>query len=212
MEFPELVDLVGNEPVFESSLLLAGQNDTNLIRLQLSRWKKSGKVYQLRRGLYTLAPPYQKVKPHPFLLANRLVSASYVSLQSLLAYYGMIPEYAPVTTSVTTKRSGRWDTPLGVFDFFHLQTSLLTGYQFVEVGDGQQAFIASPEKALLDLVYLTPGGDRRAYFQELRLDNLDRLDLVALEDLTRRLKKPRLLRAAAEIHRLVDESGGFTDL
>src|SRR3989304_4643313 len=99
MEFAELVEIVGEEPIFESSLLLAGEAKPGLIQKQLSRWKETGKIYQLRRGLYTLAPPFRKVNPHPFVLANRRVPASYVSLQWALAYYGRTPEHARVTTS-----------------------------------------------------------------------------------------------------------------
>jgi hypothetical protein len=67
MEFEQLLEIVGNEPVFETSLLLAGDVDPADVRRQLSRWTKAGRLYQLRRGLYALAPPFQKVKPHPFL-------------------------------------------------------------------------------------------------------------------------------------------------
>ena len=110
MEFSHLLEIVGNDPVFETGLLLQGDVDPVDVRRQLSRWKGAGKIYQLRRRIYALAPPYQKVRPHPFLVANLLVPASYVSLQSVLAYYGMIPEYVPVTTSVTTGRPGNWQT------------------------------------------------------------------------------------------------------
>ena len=83
-----MLEIVGNEPVFRTGLLLAGDVDPVHIRRQLGRWAKAGKVYQLRRGLYALAPPYQRTRPHPFLVANHLVRPSYVSLQSALAYYG----------------------------------------------------------------------------------------------------------------------------
>jgi predicted transcriptional regulator of viral defense system len=102
MEFTRLIEIVGDEPVFETALLLAGDVDPADVRRQLSRWTRAGRLYQLRRGLYALAPPFQRVKPHPFLVANRLVRASYVSLQSALAHHGLIPEVVPVTTSVTT--------------------------------------------------------------------------------------------------------------
>src|SRR5512137_1484416 len=154
MEFVRLVEIVGDEPVFETGLLLAGDVDPNDVRKQLSRWTLAGKLYQLRRGLYTLAPPYQKVKPHPFVIANRLAPNSYVSCQSALAYYGLIPEYVPVTTSVTTARPIRWDTPLGSFEFRHVKVELLRGYRLTDLGNDQQAFVATPEKALLDLVHL----------------------------------------------------------
>ena len=92
MEFSSLLDIVGNEPLFGTEVLLAGDVSPVNIHRQLSRWVTAGKVYQLRRGLYSLAPPYQKVVPHPFLVANRLQPGSYISLQSALAYYGLISE------------------------------------------------------------------------------------------------------------------------
>jgi predicted transcriptional regulator of viral defense system len=197
MEFERLLDIVGDEPVFETSLLLAGDADPANTRRQLSRWTKAGRLYQLRRGIYALAPPFQKVKPHPFLVANRMVRASYVSLQVALAYYGLIPEYVPVVTSVTTARPGRWETPLGVYEFRHVKTDLLAGYRLTDLDGGQKAFVATPEKALLDLIYLQPGGDSPDYLRELRLQNLDRLNPEELRrqaDCTGSLK----LRRAAE--------------
>jgi predicted transcriptional regulator of viral defense system len=199
MQFHELLGIVQQEPVFESGLLLAGPVDPKHVRQQLSRWVKTGKIYQLRRGLYALAPPYQKTPPHPFLVANRLVRASYASLQSALAHYGLIPEAVPVTTSVTTMRPGRWETPLGVFEFQHVQASLFFGYEATRLSSGQSAFVARPEKALLDLVYLTPGADDPDYLDELRLQNLERLDLRTLEQMATRAGKAKLRRAAAVV-------------
>jgi predicted transcriptional regulator of viral defense system len=212
MVFSELVDIIGEEPVFETGLLLAGNTNPREIRRQLSRWTQTGKIYQLRRSLYCLAPPFQKVKPHPFLVANRLLPASYVSLQSALAYYGMIPEHVPVTTSVTTSRPAHWETPLGVFDFRHIQMDLFDGYRWVDLGEKQQAFIAIPEKALLDLVYLEPGGDTLDYLVELRLGNLNRLDWQLLERLARKIEKLKLLRAITTIRELALEEGEFESL
>jgi predicted transcriptional regulator of viral defense system len=98
MEFTHLLEIVGDTPVFETGLLLAGNVDPADVRRQLSRWTAAGRLYQLRRGVYTLAPPFQKVKPHPFVSANALVQPSYVSLQAALAHHGLIPDYTPVTT------------------------------------------------------------------------------------------------------------------
>jgi hypothetical protein len=207
MDYRRLVEIVGDEPVFETALLLAGDVDPAHVRRQLSRWTKAGRLYQLRRGLYALAPPFQKVRPHPFLVANRMVRGSYVSCQSALAYYGLIPEYVPVTISVTTARPARWDTPLGRFGFRHIKMDLLRGYRFIEVSPGQQAFVASPEKAVLDLVHLQAGGDSPGYLQELRLQNLDRLDLEELERQADLAASPKLRRAAASVENLARLQG-----
>ena len=202
MEFTELVEIIGAEPVFETGLLIAGNANPREIRRQLSRWRQTGKIYQLRRGLYCLAPPFQKVIPHPFLVANRVLPASYVSLQSALAYFGMIPEYVPVTTSVTTRRPASWETRLGIFDFRHIQVVFFDGYRLVDLGERQQAFIASPEKALLDLIYLEPGGETLDYLVEMRLSNLDQLDWQLLKHLASRIEKPKLLRAVSALQKL----------
>ncbi|MBI1881002.1 MAG: hypothetical protein HYR94_22710 [Chloroflexi bacterium] len=202
MEFARLLEIVGDEPVFETGLLLAGEVDPKDVRRQLSRWTRAGRLYQLRRGLYSLAPPFQKIKPHPFVVANRMMPGSYVSNQSVLAHYGLIPEYVPVVTSVTTARPGRWDTPLGSYEFRHLKTSRLNGYRLVELGGGQQAFLATPEKALLDLIYFQPEGDSPEYLRELRLQNMDRLDLAELQHQADLADSPKLRRAAALVSAL----------
>jgi predicted transcriptional regulator of viral defense system len=196
MDFTHLLAIVGDEPVFETGLLLAGDVNPDHIRRQLSRWVAAGRIDQLRRGLYVLAPPFRKVSPHPFLVANRLVPASYVSLQSALAFYGLIPDVVPTTTSVTTARPGCWETPLGVYLFRHLRTGLFMGYRLTDLGYGQEAFVATPEKALLDLIYLAPEGGSPAYLQELRLQNLERLDPEAMLRAAERSGRPKLQRAA----------------
>lgn len=202
MNFQRLLEIVGNEPVFETALLLAGEVNPRNVRRQLSRWTKAGRLYQLRRGLYALAPPFQKVQPHPFLVANRMVQASYVSCQSALAYAGLIPEPVAVVVSVTTARPGHWDTPLGSYRYHHIKQDLFWGYRQIELGQGQRAFVATAEKALLDLVYLQPGSDSADYLRELRLQHLDRLDLDELGRQAGRANSPKLQRAAARVAEL----------
>lgn len=203
MYFEELLAIVGDEPVFETGLLLAGDVNPGYVRRQLSDWVQTGKLWQLRRGLYMLAPPYQKVRPHPFVAANHLVSGSYVSLQAALAYYGHIPEYTPVITSVTTRRPGEWETPLGQFTYRHIRDDLFFSYEYVQVDDRQSAFIATPVKALLDLVYLQPGGDSEAFIESLRLQNLGRFNVDQVKWVAEQMGKPKLYRAARRIARLV---------
>ena len=199
MEFERLIEIVGDEPVFKTSLFLAGDVDPANVQKQLSRWTKAGRLYQLRRGLYAVAPPFQKVKPHPFLVANRMLQPSYVSLQSALAYYGLIPEVVPVTASVTTRRPTRWDTPLGSYAFRHVKTELFRDVHLLEVGDEQRAFVASPDKALLDLIYLEPGADSHQYLKELRVQNLEKLDLDRLNHQAELTRSPKLQWAAARV-------------
>ena len=184
-----------DRPVFPSSFLLAGRGSAAALRRQLDRWVKSGRLLRLRRGVYAVALPYRAEAPHPFLVANHLRRPSYVSLQSVLSHYGMIPEFVPVTTSVTTGRPEELDTPLGRFLFRHLKKSAFFGYTQTEISRGQPVFLASPEKALLDLLYLTPGSDSPAYLNELRFEPTDRFDWDILRKQAERIGSRKLKRA-----------------
>lgn len=212
MEFDSLLSIIRDEPVFSTGLLLAGNVNPQNIRKQLSRWVRSGKIIQLRRGLYTLAEPYQKKKPHPFVIANRLQAGSYISLQSALAFYGLIPEYVPAITSVTTGRPENIENPKGTFSFRHIHLKWFTGFQQVELGNGQTAFIALPEKALLDLIYFEPDGGSNAYIRTLRLQNLEKLNLQTLNDFVILSGRTKLTQALSVIEKIVEEHGEYKDL
>jgi len=202
MEFDTLLEITASDPLFESSLFLSGNVNPNQIRVQLARWVKMGKILQIRRGLYALASPYQKLKPHPFYVANHLQRASCVSLQSALSLYGLIPELVSVTTSVTTGRPERLETPLGTYEFRHIKTPLLFGYHLRDFG-GQSALVASPEKALLDLIYLHPVADPTAYLAGLRLQNTGLLDQNLLIAQAERFGTPKMRKMAKEILRVI---------
>ncbi len=69
----------------------------------------------------------------------------------------------------------------------------------------QLAFVAVAEKALLDLVYLTPGADTESYLRELRLQHIETIDGEMLEELADRMGKPKLRSAARLIRQLLDD-------
>ena len=208
MKWENLLLKVADEPVFRTGFLAANGGSLGKLRLQLTRWVKAGKLIQLTKGLYTLAEPYRKVTPHPFVLANAIKKASYVSLQSALGYYGMIPEHVPTVTSVTTQRPERVETLLGQFAFRHIKKSWFHSYQQIDFGSGQRAFIATPEKALLDLVYLTPGANNYDFLTELRLQGPEQLDLDAILELADKSKSIKLRRAAELITKLANQEAG----
>jgi len=203
MKWIDLLKIVGNESVFHSGLLQTGSVDPADLGRQLSRWVRSGHLIQLRRGLYVLSEQYRKIQPHPFVVANRLKRASYISLQSALGYYNLIPENVPSVTSVTTGRPEKISTPLGSYIFKHVKKAFFSGYQCLEFENGQSAFIALPEKALLDQIYLTTGSDTNDYLEELRLQNVELLNMERLMDMAERSKSRKLSRAARRLAALL---------
>ena len=207
MTFDDLLKQAADLPCFSTRFLAAGKNLAQ-VRLQLARWVKDGRLIRIHKGLYTLAHHYRKVKAESFYIANVLKPHSYVSLQSALAWYGVIPEFVPVVTSVSTARPQSIGTPLGRFEYRHICKGYLWGYQQLKLTDKQAAFVARPEKALLDLVYLTPGGDKREFLEELRLQNLEAINKEVLKEFVKRTAKPKLRRALENIESIIREGEG----
>lgn len=199
MKRDELLSIVGNEPVFTTGMLLGPGADAADVQKQLSRWTADGVVVQLRRGVYALGDRFRRSEPHPFEVSNVLVPGSYVSLETVLADHGLIPEAVFVTTAVTTGRTGSRKTPFGTFVYQHVKDSLFWGYRRLDLGGGRHAYVATPEKALLDLGYLRAGSDRPGFAEELRLQHLDLIDESLLTEFADRFASPKVARFARRV-------------
>jgi predicted transcriptional regulator of viral defense system len=136
----------------EIALLLPGTADSR--RGQVKRALASGQLQRLRRGLYALAPHYRRRELHPFAVACRMVSPSYISLESALSYHGCIPEGVYTTTAACLGRGHDLHNALGTFAYQPVPERVFM--QEVErVEEGSQIFlIATPLKALCDYVYV----------------------------------------------------------
>ncbi|MCL4078695.1 type IV toxin-antitoxin system AbiEi family antitoxin domain-containing protein [Coriobacteriia bacterium Es71-Z0120] len=205
MKRSALIDIVSREPLFTTGMLLTPGADPKDVRKQLSRWTRDGTVVQLRRGLYALGPRYRLREPHPYEVSNALVPASYVSLETVLAAHGLIPEAVFSTTAVTTGRQGSRQTPFGFFVYQHIKPDLFWGYRSEPIGDGRSALVATPEKALLDLAYLRTHSDEMAFARELRLQNLETIDPERLGAFAERFGVKKVVRFARNVIALRDE-------
>lgn len=95
--------------------------------------------------------------------------------------------------------------PYGHFRFRHIQPALFFGFRHRRVTQSQRAYLATPEKALLDLIYLTPEVDSESYIRALRLQNLDQIDSERLTNYVERANKPKLRRALPHIKQVAEE-------
>ena len=116
----------------------------------LARLAAAGHLVRLRRGVWAapggvdpLALPELLTAPFP----------AYVSLQSALYLHGMISQMPAVTYAVTLARTRRYTTPLGAVSLHHVQPTFFFGFE--DHGDAGGR-LATPEKALVDFLYLTP--------------------------------------------------------
>jgi hypothetical protein len=212
MKWHELEELIGAERVFSTGFLLAGKLHTaKLLQQQLSRWVASGKLVLLRRGKYLIARNRELAPINNFVLANAIKSASYVSLESALAYYNLIPERSVVVTSITTGRPETVRNAQGEFSYRHVKNKLFCGYSYMQVSPNQFAFVSSPEKALIDLLYFAKRETIVDYLAELRLQHLNTLDRKKLNDLVDTLRIPKLKMALSQLNKLIDDEE-YTEL
>jgi len=128
------------------------------INTQLNRMSLRGDLTGLKRNVYIL--PNAKIDE--FVLANKLYGPSYVSLESALNTYGIIPDITANVTSVSPVTSKKISTPKGTFLYSKINKNLYFGFQnILDQSSGLYYQIATPEKALLDYIYIRKVRDIR---------------------------------------------------
>jgi hypothetical protein len=152
---------------------------------KISELLRQGMLLTLRRGLYMVSPKMSDTQPSPWIIANHLYGPSYVSLQSALAFYGMIPERSYETSSVALKVARSYQNDMGRFSYQRVPLPYYSfGLKSISLGSTQSALMASPEKAICDLIVLTPYVNLRSKKNTLTylLDDL-RMDEDSLKKL-----------------------------
>ena len=195
MKFEEFIKITGKLPVIKTEIILAGVTEPDPVKVQISRWEKAGKLIQLKRGIYLLNETYRSTEVFEPYIASILIEPSYISMEKALEFHGIIPEAVPVYTSLTTKRTAKFINKAGVFEYHYIKKTLFWGYASVEVNK-QTAFVATPEKALLDLFYIKGLKVTPEYISELRLQNTDQINIDKLMRHALRFNKPGVLRVA----------------
>ncbi|MBI3540984.1 MAG: hypothetical protein HY073_02460, partial [Deltaproteobacteria bacterium] len=120
----------------------------------VKRAVSKGELLHIRRGLYCLAPRYQRHPLNLFSLAQKIYGPSYVTAESALSHHGWIPESVPMIISATTKRSRDFKTPLGLFIYRRVLCTPFYAGISRETPEGSSFLMASPLKALLDYVFI----------------------------------------------------------
>jgi predicted transcriptional regulator of viral defense system len=122
--------------------------------VSLARLAAAGQLIRLRRGTWALPNCVD-----PLALPEYLTSPfpAYVSLQSALYLHGMISQVPSMTYAVSLARTRQFRTPLGTVSLHHVQPGFFFGYEDAGRGSGR---LATPEKALVDFLYLTPARSR----------------------------------------------------
>lgn len=142
--------------------------DENFFRSRLNEWQGKGYIRKVVRGYYVFSD-LKLTENILFEIANRIYSPSYVSLETALSYYHLIPEGVYTITSISTRRTYGLQTPIANFTYRTVKKNLFFGYDLTE--QNQKHFkIAFAEKALLDYFYLNPGIKKKDDFTNIRVD------------------------------------------
>lgn len=143
--------------------------------------KADGLIEPIKKGLYIAGRSLGAERPESALLANHILGPSYLSMESALAHYGLIPEKVFAVTSMTTKASRKFQTSIGLYSYTNLPLPYYAfGLATVNLSKDQQAIMATPEKALCDKIATTAGitlrsqsSTRDYVFGNLRMEEED---------------------------------------
>lgn len=146
---------------------------------KISLEEKKNNLIKLKRGLYET-----NKEADPFTIANVLLSPSYISFETALSYYGMIPErvYAIKSASFKKNKIKEYKNYFGTFIYQDVNSKAYP-YEINQIDiDGVKVLIASREKALLDLLSIISPRNNKKELLELLFDDL-RIDEVIFDEL-----------------------------
>lgn len=147
------------------------------------RWCKKGYIIKLRNGYYAFRECLGGGRNNYFL-SQFIYRPSYISLQTVLSLYGLIPEAIFSTTAVSTLKTMTFSNEVSSFAYQTISPKLFWGYERFMMKNGKQAYnLASLEKALLDFLYLNPYYNTEEDFIELRFDDYIMNDVLDRETL-----------------------------
>lgn len=138
-------------------------------RNNLTRWVRRGLLVRLRQEYFAF-PEYLYRPDFARYIANRIYRPSYISLHTALSFYGLIPEAVVQITSVSTLKTATFRNPFGEYSYKSIKSDLMFGYEPRSIVGGRTLLFATPEKALLDLLYLYPFYNDEEELEQLRLD------------------------------------------
>jgi hypothetical protein len=166
----------GNTPI-DFAVLKSIFSDHKSVHNKISDIEKSGTLIRIKKGMYVVSPRESGKLLSLELIANHLYGPSYISMASALRYYGLIPESVHILQSMTTKHSRDFKNSLGRFEYTQCPKEYFSIGIRLEAKDNVAFLIASPEKALCDLINHTSNLNLRfrkylyAYLEDdLRLD------------------------------------------
>ena len=159
-------------------------------RRRLSEWQKKGYIIKIIKGYYIFSD-VDINEPMLWAIANKIYKPSYISFESAMSHYRLIPESIFMITSASSRRTNMFETPLAKFSYRTIKPALFFGYSLLS--DGTK--MAYMEKAILDFFYLNPSVQSADDFASLRLNREEiqvRVNMELLRGFLERFNHKRL--------------------
>lgn len=163
---------------FEHGMLSADLFEYLSPKDKINSLVKDGILVRLKKGLYVVSQDISGFSYDRAVIANSLYGPSYVSLETALGFYGMIPEGVLTTRSVTFKKTKQYNNEVGYFEYFKVPADYYSiGIALFETTQGNTCLMATPEKALCDVLYFLRGhriqskkAMKAFLFEDMRID------------------------------------------
>lgn len=195
MNYIQFKNLLAGFPVFSISDIRAV--DSTFDRRRLTEWQQKGYIRKIIKGCYMFSD-CDLDENMLFRIANKIYKPSYISFETALAYYQLIPESVYGVTSASTRRTYRFETPITGYAYRTLHRRLFFGYAI-----SNQIKMAFMEKAILDYFYISPYIKTYDDFASLRIDEDEFLERLNRKRLMAYLERFNQKRLTARIERFL---------
>ena len=188
MDFNKLLSKFQGQPITHQ-ILISLLDQYNRPNDKIKSLKDQGIIKSIKRGIYIPGENANMQLPENNLIANHVYGPSYLSMETALSHYGLIPERVYAVTSMTTKPSKDFNTSIGLYSYSYLPLPYYAfGIKHVILQENQQVIMASPEKALVDKIVTTAGVILRSMnnaqnyvFENLRMEQSDLKDFNTIQ-------------------------------
>lgn len=188
---------IGNVP-FDMNILASVFPNCGYIAEKAQALETAGRIVRLKKGYYVASAEETGIALSNRLIANHLYGPSYVSLETALRYYGLIPERVYKINSMTTKHSRVFENPTGIYSYQHCEPEYFhLGITMKNENEGS-FLIAAPEKALCDVINYSKNlnlrfmKDVRIYLEEdirFDIDYLKKMDVNLIREIAKYSRK-----------------------
>lgn len=197
------------EQVLPSQVLLSLFQEYSSPLDKIGDWVEKGYLIQLRRGLYIPGPNSGLILPELFTISNHLYGPSYISLESALSFWGLIPERVFGVYAISLLRSKVMETPVGRFEYRNMSDRYYyLGVNSISLTSKQRVLMANKEKAVIDKIVLTAGVQFRSkedvigYFERdlrVEMEDLFEFDLNMIRSWIPKLPKQRSFEKLCDV-------------